>query len=498
MRHLNWIAAAVFSLSAASASAAALQSSDGAITLDVPGAWTPRESPDKGIVLWAQKGKEEIRVRALDEALSDKALKAKLDASVKKLKKDGTKVPKKLSSAALAAGGKIYFTQFVSKGKKYRSGYFNFEDRSYGLLAVNLSNSEFKAIAATLAAPPKPEPAPAPPAPVAQSTAAAPVLSTTPAPAGALAPPPAESAPAAKTDVPAEDLAPLPERRAGFSLYVLFLIMLISAGALGYRAVAGRNRAAEEIPAPVPGAVFPYHIERQYFSFPIVFDVTDAGGQKYSGVSYRIPGLIFGAGMATYFGLKWTLQLAVLAGLDIKNAPTAVLIPVGLAMGLSSFAMLGGLILGMFIRKKLQLRDADGNLLLDVRQKLVTFSSLVFLVNDAEGNELGRIKKKGFTLIQRHWQLLDAQENVLLDIVEDSALRALARKFLGHLWGLLRTNYTISSGGAPVGDLKREWSVWNRYDLHLTPPAGLEPRLALAAVLFVDIIDPDRWHPWHG
>jgi uncharacterized protein YxjI len=157
-----------------------------------------------------------------------------------------------------------------------------------------------------------------------------------------------------------------------------------------------------------------------------------------------------------------------------------------------------GAILFFFFRKKMKLYDASGNLLLDVCQKRFSFGSQYFMVRDASGTEGARIRRVGLVLVRRRWQLQDLEGNVLLDVREDSAGRALARKFLGHLWGLLRTNYVISAGEQEVGEIKREWAIWNRYNLRLQPPQGLDPELALATALFVDIADPDRWHPWHG
>jgi hypothetical protein len=46
--------------------------------------------------------------------------------------------------------------------------------------------------------------------------------------------------------------------------------------------------------------------------------------------------------------------------------------------------------------------------------------------------------------------------------------------------------------------MTREWSIGNRCKVHLTPFADLDPKLVLATALFIDIVDPDRWYPWHA
>ena len=294
------------------------------------------------------------------------------------------------------------------------------------------------------------------------------------------------------------DLPPLPKRNVGGALSIFLIAIVLSAGALGYRAFAGKAPAAPEA-NPVPGSLFPFRVERRYFSFPIVFDIQDAAGQQYRAVSYRVPALLLGTGVVGYFLLKALVQLLVFAGIDLNTLPEIALLAIVRVLALVNILMFVGILLSVFFRKKLKVYDPSGNLLFDVCQKRLTFASQYFLIRDAAGNELGKMKRVGFILIRRRWQLLGAEDKVLLDIREDSAARALARRLLGHLWGLLRTNYLITGENSATGEIKRDWSIWNRYTLNVQGLGSVpDPRLVMATSLFVDIIDPDRWHPWHG
>lgn len=505
-RCLNTLAfAAAFGLllSPPSAVAAVLRSSDRAFSLDLPGEWVAGEADSAAVVLQAENDHAEITVRALPAPFAETQQKTRLRATQAKLKKKGV-AAKKIYSIATASGLRFSFIEFVSEGRRYQSGYFNLGGRTYSLLAADLSAKEFKAIPASLGPLAAEEPA-APAAQAAAAPAGEPVppavsqLSAPPEAAdGALAAPPAETPPGEGTapEVPAE-LPALPERNMGSSLMLVLIALGLSAAALGYRAVAKKDHETVETP-PVPGSLFPLHIEKRYLSFNTVFDIKDAAGQEYKAVSPRVPTLMLGTGLVLYFLLKATVQGMLFAGVDLETVPMAVLQPISSLLSLSNLLIMVGAVLFVFFRKKMKLYDASGKLLLDVCQKRFSFGSLYFMIRDAAGVEGARLKRVGFVLIRRRWQLLDLEGNVLLDIQEDSAGRAIARKFFGHLWGLLRTNYVVSAGGAEVGAIKREWSVWNRYNLDIAPLTKVNPELALAAALFVDIADPDRWHPWHG
>jgi uncharacterized protein YxjI len=476
-----------------SARAEVLISSDRGVSLDLPGRWTALEPESDAVVLQAENDHAEIKVRALPQALTDTEFKAKLQATQRKLKKSGV-VARKIYDIPTAGGARFCFIEFDSEGRRYQSGYFTLAGRSYGLLAADLTVAEFRAIPASLA-PPAAQATPAPAAPALPQPLSQPPAAAPDGDPGALAAPPSETLP--ETAAPAADLAPLPERKVGGSLWLLLLVVLVSAGALGYRAYAGKRREAQE-ESPLPASAVSFHIEKFYPAFNTVFNIRNAAGQEYRAVSPRLPTLLLGTGIVLYLLIKASVQGLMFAGVEFESVPVFILSGLSSLLSLSNLLIGLGAILFFFFRKKMKLYDASGSLLLDVCQKRFSFGSQYFMVRDASGTEGARIRRVGLVFVRRRWQLQDLEGNVLLDVREDSAGRALARKFLGHLWGLLRTNYVISAGEQEVGEIKREWAIWNRYNLRLQPPQGLDPELALATALFVDIADPDRWHPWHG
>ncbi len=507
----------------AAAVAATLKSSDNGFLLNIPGKWQAAEVTGPNNVLRVKKGRSEIKILYLSGFSAEKALRAKLQATREKLKRGGVAVPNKIFSATNEDGAEFIFLRFSSKGRRYRSGYFNLSGRSYGFLLTDLSSAEFEAMSGSLVpllskAGSSPadqrEPAGRIPAPAAASLPPAEKGGGAPAAnpgAANMLPPPVSTDTLGAPPVGASfaaggaqpepgALPPVPKRSVGSSLLLFLIVIALSAAALGYRALAGRAQEVPEV-KPVTGSPFPFRVERRYLSFPIVFDVKDAAGQQYSAVSYRVPALLLGTGVVLYFLITVLIQGMLFAGEDPRLLPTAEVMLIVNLLHLAGIMVLVGFVLGLFFRKKLKIYDSSGNLILDVCQKRLSFASLYFLIRDPAGNGLGKMKRVGFVFIRRRWQLLDAGDKVLLDIREDSVAKAIARKLLGHLWGLLRTNYIISRENSETGEIKRDWSIWNRYTLKLAPvPQGPapDPRLVMATALFIDIVDPDRWHPWHG
>lgn len=85
---------------------------------------------------------------------------------------------------------------------------------------------------------------------------------------------------------------------------------------------------------------------------------------------------------------------------------------------------------------------------------------------------------------------------VVLQLIEKVSLRSWVRPFVGHFWGFLRAEYALVRDGREVGALRRPRAVGNKLVLEMSAEQGLDHRVVLAAVLFIERVDPDRWHPW--
>lgn len=108
-------------------------------------------------------------------------------------------------------------------------------------------------------------------------------------------------------------------------------------------------------------------------------------------------------------------------------------------------------------------------------------------VTDAQsGERLGAWRRKGMASILRDtWTLLDASDQEIGTVVEDSMAFALIRRFLLNI---LPQGFTATVNGGPAGHIQQRFHLLRlTYDVKLDP-TKIEPRLAQAlAVLLLAI-----------
>lgn len=118
-----------------------------------------------------------------------------------------------------------------------------------------------------------------------------------------------------------------------------------------------------------------------------------------------------------------------------------------------------------------------------------------YTVLDPEGRRLARMEKNYlYNFLRKRWNVRDADEGKLLLIArEDSLLLSLLRRFLGSLYGFLRTNFVLIVPEAdgievPRGEFNRNFTVFDRYVLDLTAdrPRRIDRRLAVALGVLLD------------
>jgi hypothetical protein len=81
------------------------------------------------------------------------------------------------------------------------------------------------------------------------------------------------------------------------------------------------------------------------------------------------------------------------------------------------------------------------------------------------------------------------QGEPICSVMEDSLWLALLRRYLGPLWGLLRTNFDIRlPNGTRVGEYNRKLTLTDQYVLNLTgdPYYLVDRRVALALAILLD------------
>jgi hypothetical protein len=105
--------------------------------------------------------------------------------------------------------------------------------------------------------------------------------------------------------------------------------------------------------------------------------------------------------------------------------------------------------------------------------------------------KVGALRRKGWSsLVRDEWEVLDASDNVIARLFEDSIGLALLRRLLLGSW--LPQNYDIAMGETRVADLKQRFNLF-RYEMDLDfsmdPSSRLDRRIGIAAAVLLATVE---------
>lgn len=124
-------------------------------------------------------------------------------------------------------------------------------------------------------------------------------------------------------------------------------------------------------------------------------------------------------------------------------------------------------------------------------RQIIEFSAAYDVVDTEMNEKVGTLRRKGWgSLFRDEWQVLDANDNQLGVLFEDSMGLALLRRFV--LGSLLPQNYDIAFGEKRVADLKQRFNPF-RYeldvDMSMDTDQQLDPRLGIAAGILLAAVE---------
>lgn len=124
-------------------------------------------------------------------------------------------------------------------------------------------------------------------------------------------------------------------------------------------------------------------------------------------------------------------------------------------------------------------------------RQIIDFSAAYDVVDTAYNQKVGTLRRKGWSsMLRDEWQVLDANDNQIGVLFEDSIGLALLRRFLLGSW--LPQNYDITLGDTRVADLKQNFNLF-RYELNLDfsmdPAQRLDRRLGIAAGILLAAVE---------
>jgi len=124
-------------------------------------------------------------------------------------------------------------------------------------------------------------------------------------------------------------------------------------------------------------------------------------------------------------------------------------------------------------------------------RQILDFSAAYDVIDMAMNQKVGALRRKGWSSILRdEWEVLDANDNVIGKLFEDSIGLAMLRRLL--LGSLLPQNYDITFGDARVADLKQRFNPF-RYELDvdfsMDTTGRLDHRLGIAAGILLATVE---------
>lgn len=124
-------------------------------------------------------------------------------------------------------------------------------------------------------------------------------------------------------------------------------------------------------------------------------------------------------------------------------------------------------------------------------RQIVDFSAAYDVVDATSNQHVGTLRRKGFrSMLRDEWEILDAAQNVIGLLFEDSMGLAMLRRLL--LGSFLPQNYDISFGETRVADLKQRFNLF-RYELDIDfsmdTANQLDPRLGIAAGILLAAVE---------
>jgi uncharacterized protein YxjI len=234
-------------------------------------------------------------------------------------------------------------------------------------------------------------------------------------------------------------------------------------------------------------------LRQQMLKISAKYDVCDEQGNKIIFVErpahlLRNLGAVL-VGAAILFG--GMAALTALPSSTTGNAAIAWLVVIGMLLILVG-AFAAGVALSVKRHVTFYRDESKRERFLDILQdKKFQPVTMTYTVRDARGRPLAKLGKNWlFNVIRKRWYVWAPDGRLLFLAKEDSVILSLLRRFLGPLFGILRTNFIFLPAGSEdiIGEFKRKFTILDRYVLDMTSDSQhlMDRRIALALGVMLD------------
>lgn len=275
---------------------------------------------------------------------------------------------------------------------------------------------------------------------------------------------------------------------------VLFAYILILCGAFIYK-IFTKNK--EKIQNTNPNSPYPLQGKRLYGSPDLFLRLHDNLGNHYIATCTRWGGLfiLFGLSVVLFFGLA----RFVFAIIIMQNSHPSLLLNTFYSLSYLFCAcgfvvFIFGIVLNWIFPFKYLIYNNQGELMFKCVQKGIAFLYEKYFIVTKDGQIICKITRKNFTFL-RTWKIFNLDKEVA-EIKERSLIKSLFRRILGHLFGILRADYTIKAQMDSSGEIKSYPKLAAQFKASLDKPQALswDIMLVFSAVLFLR--DRDKIFPW--
>jgi len=136
------------------------------------------------------------------------------------------------------------------------------------------------------------------------------------------------------------------------------------------------------------------------------------------------------------------------------------------------------------------LDESESQPLLLIQQENKLAFTQLYTLHDPFGVEVAHFRRNNiFSIMRRTWEITTPSGDLIATAQEDHLLYALLRRYLGTLYGLLRTNFEfVLPDGARAGIYNRKLTITDQYllDLRADTMRVLDRRVALAMAILLD------------
>ena len=236
-------------------------------------------------------------------------------------------------------------------------------------------------------------------------------------------------------------------------------------------------------------------LRQQLLKISEKYDVGDEQGNKIIFVErpahfLRNLGALLVAAVILFGGI---FGLAALPSSNTQSPTIAWLVMIGMLI-----VFVGAIAAGISLSAKRHVTfyrdESKRERLLDILQdKKFQPITTTYTVRDARGRPIARLGKNVlFNVIRKRWYVWapGAERQVLFLAKEDSVILSLLRRFIGPLFGLLRTNFIFLPAGSEdvIGEFKRKFTILDRYVLDMSgdPERTMDRRIAIALGVMLD------------